>query len=118
MGQVDTNLAQYPEGQLESQFTAKVKEGDSQRVLDTLSKTGRELVESPFGGGFAKTSILYAAANADVQMCKRLIRYGGKELLKGQDLKKRDAYHYAKQKDFDIAKVTSDASVDCWNLKI
>ncbi|CAD7945233.1 unnamed protein product [Amoebophrya sp. A120] len=122
---VDTNviggrrsamLDKYKEGELESLFIDKVKERDIEWVKHTLSQCGRELFLSPYAGGIIKTSILYAAESADENLCKLLVRYGGKELLLVKNFKGRDARYFAEKNGIDIGKLSTEATVDCWNL--
>eukprot|EP00392_Amoebophrya_sp_AT5.2_P014182 g14324.t1 len=151
---VDTNVSngrrsammeQHADGELETLLLEKVKGKDLDWVKHTLSQCGRELFLSPYAGNIIKTSILYAAENGDSDMCKLLVRYGGKELLLVKNFKVmapnqlasprspiytaiyftqttgpvtpgRDARYFAEKHGIDIGKLSCEATVDCWNL--
>mmetsp|Transcript_5319 Transcript_5319/g.13452 ORF Transcript_5319/g.13452 Transcript_5319/m.13452 type:complete len:271 (-) Transcript_5319:573-1385(-) len=122
---VDTNVSngrrsammeQHADGELETLLLEKVKGKDLDWVKHTLSQCGRELFLSPYAGNIIKTSILYAAENGDSDMCKLLVRYGGKELLLVKNFKGRDARYFAEKHGIDIGKLSCEATVDCWNL--
>lgn len=51
---------------------------------------GKGIIFSDWGGGICKTSILYAAKTGNEEMCKILMAFGGRELLKVKDIKGRD----------------------------
>ncbi|CAD7963109.1 unnamed protein product [Amoebophrya sp. A120] len=107
-------------GDLEQELVRRVIKGDHDWVYNALQKAGRDLLFSEWGGGVTKTCILYAANRADLDMCKLLLRYGGKELLAVKDLKNRDVAHYARKHGFDIGslKGMGQGLVDCWNYRI
>ncbi|CAD7950810.1 unnamed protein product [Amoebophrya sp. A25] len=126
-GVVDTNISnarrssmadQYKEGELETAFVDKVKGGEIDWIKRTLAMCGRELLQSNFAGGIVKTSILYAAEKADLEMCKLLLRYGGRELLQVKNFKGRDAAYYAEKSGLDLSKASIEATVDCWNHRM
>lgn len=84
-GVVDTNVAgrvlggggllsKYAEGELECLFLEKVQANDVAWVAETLSKGGREVLFSPYGGGITKTCILYAAQEGNGEMVRTLVR--------------------------------------------
>jgi len=107
-------------GDLEQELVKRVIKGDYDWVYNALQKAGRDLLFSEWGGGITKTCILYAANKADLEMCKLLLRYGGKELLAVKDLKNRDVAHYAAKHGFDIGslKGMGQGLVDCWNYRV
>ncbi|CAD7943573.1 unnamed protein product [Amoebophrya sp. A25] len=107
-------------GDLEQELVRRVINSDHDWVYNCLQKAGRELLFSEWGGGIAKTSILYAAQKPDIDMCKLLLRYGGKELLAIKDIKNRDVSYYAAKHGFDIGslKGMGQGLVDCWNYKV
>lgn len=108
-------------GDLERELVRRVIKGDYDWVSNCLSKA-KEVLFSDWAGGITRTSILYAANNADAEMCKLLLRYGGKELLEFKDIKNRDVIWYAKRRGLDVASLKGIASfrglVDCWNFKV
>lgn len=79
---IDTNrfgkanrMAGLKPGDLEQELVQRVVARDSDWVCNCLAKSGKELLFSEWGGGIAKTCILYAANAADIEMCKLLLRW-------------------------------------------
>jgi len=95
------NLEEYEDGELEREFVDRVQQGEDAWVLNCLAAVGRRILFSEWAGGIARTSILYASKQGDQEMCKILLAYGGKELLKVKDLKGRDGEYYAKLHGID-----------------
>ena len=102
-------------GYWETLLIKKVKEGEHLWVADLLQKTGKHVVNSPWGGQMARTVMIYAAQKKDLEMCRILARYGGKDLMQVQDIKKRSCLTYAAANNWDISKITAEGGVDCWN---
>ncbi|CAD7945237.1 unnamed protein product [Amoebophrya sp. A120] len=112
------DLNEYEEGELERDFVDKVQQGDDSWVLNCLAAVGRPILFSEWAGGVSRTCILYAAKQGDQEMCKILLAYGGKELLKVKDLKGRDGEYYAKLHGIDLLDLMQNTSrIDCWNHK-
>jgi len=112
------DLDEYEEGELEKEFVDRVQKGDDDWVLNCLAAVGKSIIFSPWAGNVTRTTILYAAKQGDEDMCKILLAYGGKELLKVKDFKNRDAEHFAKLHGIDLLDLMHSSSrIDCWNHK-
>ncbi|CAD7950789.1 unnamed protein product [Amoebophrya sp. A25] len=111
-------LAEYEEGELEKEFVERVSRGDDEWVLNCLAAVGKAIIFSEWAGGVTKTTILYAAKQGDEDMCKILLAYGGKDLLKVKDLKNRDGEYFARLHGIDLLDLMHSSSrIDCWNHK-
>lgn len=116
-----THFAGLKPGELEQELVRRVTQADYVWVGNCLSKA-KEVLFSPWGGHITQTCILYAANRGDVEMCKLLLRYGGRDLLTYKDVKNRDAAWYARKHGIDVGALKGMASlkglVDCWNFKV
>jgi len=108
------SLNKFPAGEVENDLLNRVREGDLPAVRVLFSQFGTDLLDSSYGEGVTKTCILVAACNGDLEMTTHLVRYGGKKILDVKDFKGRDTAYYAEKHGWDMRKLRSEATVDCW----
>jgi len=112
-------LDEYEPGELEQEFLTRVTKGDDTWVAMCLNAVGKDLIFSDWGGGVCRTSILYAAKTGNGDMCKLLMAFGGKDLLKVKDLKGRDGQFFARKSGLDLLDLLRcGMRIDCWNYKV